>query len=41
MDRCFLLLQFERDEAGKAEAQKLQAMSKAYGLQEILPKPDI
>ncbi|KAL3146721.1 hypothetical protein ABBQ38_014708 [Trebouxia sp. C0009 RCD-2024] len=32
---------FEKDDTGKAEAQKLQAMSKAYGLQGIVPKPDI
>lgn len=35
------LLQFEKDDTGKAEAQKLQAMSKAYSLQGLIPKPDI
>ena len=33
--------QFEKDGDGKAEAPKMQAMAKTYGLQALVPKPDI
>ena len=35
------LLQFQKDAAGKAEAAKMQVMAETYGLQALVPKPDI
>ena len=35
------LLQFQKDAAGKAEAAKMQVMAETYGLQALVPKPNI